>query len=342
MTGGGLFRANEERRGKIFTRKRFHFNTIGRLRPQRFHAFALAAILAPATWSVAARVQQLDTQDSGTQGSAVKIAPSVLNDPELAAGFQLLYRLKFDEARQRFTQWEEERPAESLGPALEAASNLFEEFYRKGVLTSEFFLDDKRLLGGIKGQPDADLERQFASAAQRAEKLARERLQNQSKDPDALFALTLVGGMQADDSFLIQKRQLESLRHLREADRNARVLLELAPDTDDAYVALGAANYIIGCLPAYKRAMLWVDGVHGDKVLGLQQLTRTATSQHAHYLRPFAQLMLALAALREKNPDLSRRQLQELVAEFPENPLFAAELAKVTPMVTRAASPAAP
>ena len=327
-----------QRRGIASPRNPLDFSLIRRFlrHHARFCAFALAAVIAPAIW-IAARAQGFDTPDNDAQ-----IAPAVLNDPELGAGFQLLYQLKFDEARQRFMQWEQEHPAQPLGPALEAASNLFEEFYRKGVLTSEFFLDDKRLLGGIKGQPDADLEGQFASAAQRAETLARERLQNHPKDPNALFALTLVAGMQADDSFVIQKRQFESLRHLREADRNARILLEIAPDTGDAYVALGAANYIIGCLPAYKRAVLWIDGVHGDKALGLQQLTRTATSTHAHYLRPFAQLMLALAALREKKPDVSRRQLQELVAEFPENPLFAAELAKVTPAVTGAASPADP
>jgi hypothetical protein len=330
----GVFRANK-RRGKASLCKRFDSSLIGRF--LCCQAFALAAVLAAPSWGLEAGAQQPESQDGGA-----KAEPSVLHDPQLISGFQLLYQLKFGEARQRFIQWEQERPAQPLGPALEAASDLFEEFYRKGVLTSEFFLDDKRLLGGTKGHPDADLERQFASAAQRAEELARVRLQNQPKDPDALFALTLVGGMQADDLFLIQKRQLESLGHLREAERNARILLEIAPDTDDAYVALGAANYIIGCLPAYKRAMLWIDGVHGDKALGLQQLARTATSEHAHYLRPFAQLMLALAALREKNPDLSRRQLQALVMEFPENPLFAAELAKVTPVVTRAASPADP
>ena len=95
-----------------------------------------------------------------------------------------------------------------------------------------------------------------------------------------------------------------------------------------AYLALGVANYIIGCLPAYKRAVLWVGGVHGDKVLGMQQVSRAAGSENARYLRPFARLMLALAALREKNPDLARQQLQELATEFPENPLFAKELAK--------------
>jgi hypothetical protein len=261
-------------------------------------------------------------------------APEVMSDPGLDAGFRLLYELKFDEARQRFAKWQQERPAEPLGPALEAASDLFEEFYRKGVLTSEFFLDDKRLLGGIKDAPDAELERQFASAVRRAEKLARARLANQPKDPDSLFALTLVAGMQADDFFLIQRRQLESMRGLREADRNARILLAVAPDADDAYVALGVGNYVIGCLPSYKRAVLWMGGIHGDKVLGMQQVARAAASEHTHYLRPFARLMLALAALRERNTDLARSNLQELVAEFPENPLFASELAKITPVVT--------
>src|SRR3984893_13104297 len=265
-------------------------------------------------------------------------APEVMSDPGLDAGFRLLYELKFDQAREGFAKWQQERPAEPLGPALEAASDLFEEFYRKGVLTSEFFLDDNRLLGGIKDKPDAELERQFASAAQRAQKLARARMVTQPKDPDALFALTLIAGMQADDFFLIQSRQLDSMRSLRETDRNARILLGVAPDTDDAYLALGVANYIIGCLPAYKRAVLWVGGVHGDKVLGMQQVSRAAGSENARYLRPFARLMLALAALREKNPDLARQQLQELATEFPENPLFAKELAKVTPVITGASS----
>jgi hypothetical protein len=282
--------------------------------------------LAP---TLLAGAERLDAEDSGA-----KVAASVLNDPDLGSGFQLLYELKFNEARERFAKWEQERPAQPLGPALEAASDLFEEFYRKGVLTSEFFLDDKRLLGGIKDEPDAGLECQFASATQRAEKLAHARLEKQPKDPDALFALTLVAGMQADDLFVIQKRQIESLRNLREADHNARILLEVVPDADDAYVALGAANYIIGSRPGYKRAVLWVGGVHGDKARGMAQLTRAASSEHAHYLRPFARLMLALAALREKNPDLSRQELQELVAEFPQNPLFARELEKLTPVVT--------
>ena len=312
---------------KCFVCKGFRRNP-GRA-SRRVALFGLSAFVAGFAWSAGAQAGTRKADDSGA-----KLTASVMNDPEVRGGFQLLYELKFDEARQRFMKWEQEWPAEPSGPAMEAAADLFEEFYRKGVLTSDFFLDDKRLLGGIKGEPDGDLERQFASAVGRGQKMARARLQEQPMDPNALFALTLIEGMQADDLFLIQKRQIESLHHLREADRRARMLLEVAPDADDAYVALGAANYIIGCLPGYKRAVLWFGGVHGDKDLGMQQLARAAASEHAHYLRPYARLMLALASLREMNADVTRQQLQDLVMEFPENPLFAKELAKVTPVMT--------
>jgi predicted Zn-dependent protease len=52
-------------------------------------------------------------------------------------------------------------------------------------------------------------------------------------------------------------------------------------------------------------------------------------AERGHYLRPFAKILLAMAALREKQPEVARTQLKELVAEFPENQLFSNELAKI-------------
>jgi hypothetical protein len=258
----------------------------------------------------------------------------ISNVPEFAAGFHLLYELKFAEARERLAAWDTAHPDDPLGSASEAASYLFEEFYRQGVLTSEFFLDDKRLLGGIAGKPDAKLRAGFNAANQRAQELARRRLKANPQDADALFALTISIGMQADYASLIEKRQLESLRLVREAEGHAKNLLAVAPDADDAYLALGAANYIIGCLPAYKRFFLYFGGIRGDKAGGMQQLKMCAT--RGHYLRTFAKMLLALAALREKQPDLARTQLRELTAEFPNNPLFALELAKLQKPATAA------
>jgi len=99
------------------------------------------------------------------------------------------------------------------------------------------------------------------------------------------------------------------------------------PDAADAYLALGAANYIIGCLPAHQRFFLWFGGIHGDRVAGMNQLRLAA--KKGHYLRPYAKILLGLAALREKQEDVARMQFSDLAREFPDNPLFARELARV-------------
>jgi hypothetical protein len=259
---------------------------------------------------------------------AATIGPIRLSDqPEIDAGFRLLYELKFPQARAKFTDWEVRHPQEALGPAAEAASYLFEEFDRQGVLTSEFFLDDDRLLGGVQEKPDPIMREAFNNADRKAQDLAHARLKSNPSDADALFALTISTGMLADYSSLIERKQIETLRLTREGDAVAKNLLAVSPGASDAYVALGAANYIMGCLPAYKRFFIRFGGFHGDRALGMHQLSIAAAD--GHYLRPFAKLTLGLAAMREKQWDLARTEFQQLTAEFPANPKFALELAKL-------------
>jgi hypothetical protein len=251
----------------------------------------------------------------------------VLHVPELDAGFHLLYELEPEEARARFAAWQESHPEDPLGSASEAASYLFEECYRQGILTSEFFLDDKRFLGKIALKPDQALRAGFFSSIQRAQALAQLRLKIKPDDANALFAMTLSVGMQADYASLIDKYQIKSLSMIREADEYAKKLLAVAPDAADAYFILGAANYIIGSLPWHERFFLRITGIRGDKRGGIQQLEKAAA--RGQYLRPFAKILLALVALREHRIEMARTQLAELVAEFPRNPLFTSELAKL-------------
>lgn len=251
----------------------------------------------------------------------------ILRVPELEAGFRLLYELKPAEARTQFAIRQKTHPEDPLSSAVEAASYLFEEYYRQGILTSEFFLDDDRFLGDIPIKADAALRQSFFTASTRAQDLARLRLKTNPNDANALFALTISVGMQADYTSMIDKKYLASLRLIREADKLAKRLLVVAPEGADAYLTLGSANYIIGSLPAGKRFFLRFVGIQGDKRAGLKQIEIAATS--GRYLRPFAKILLALVALREKKPDVARTQLTQLVAEFPQNPLFASELAKL-------------
>jgi hypothetical protein len=89
---------------------------------------------------------------------------------------------------------------------------------------------------------------------------------------------------------------------------------------------LGAANYIIGSLSGGARFMLWFGGVHGDKKLGMAQLGKTIDG--GRYLQPFAKILLALAARREKQDAVAQKLLRELSEEYPGNSLYAAEYAK--------------
>jgi tetratricopeptide (TPR) repeat protein len=250
-----------------------------------------------------------------------------LHVPELDVGFHLLYELKPKKARSQFEALQMTHPEDPLGSAADAAAYLFEECYRQGVLTSEFFLDDNRFLGKIPLKPDPELRAAFFAADRRAQDLAQLQLKSNPDDPNALFAMALSAGMQADYASPIDKQQLDSLKKIREADAYAKKLLVIAPDAADAYLGLGTANYVIGSLSGLKKFFLGFAGIHGDKNVGIQQLEIAA--DHGRYLRPFAKILLAMAALREKKPEVARAQLSELVTEFPENPLFASELTKL-------------
>ena len=154
--------------------------------------------------------------------AAVQTPTEPLHVPELEAGFHLLYALKPKEARSHFEAWRRVHLEDPLGSAAEAACYLFEECYRQGVLTSEFFLDDKRFLGKIHLKPDPELRAAFFAVDKQAQDLAQLRLKTNPNDPNARFAITPSLGMQANYASLIDRQQLDSLKKSAKLIRTAR------------------------------------------------------------------------------------------------------------------------
>jgi hypothetical protein len=282
------------------------------------YAFLTAAgltftLVAPPSFAQAAPTQPPDT-------------PAFSSVPKLESGFHDLYVQEFPEAREIFEKWANDHPDEPFGQVAIAASYLFEEFYLQHVLTSDYFLNDKRFLGGITGTPDPGRIQGFQSAVARARALAFQRLKRNPRDPEGLYVLTLAAGMESDAYSMLLKKHYDALKRLKEANINAELLLQQRPDAYDAYVALGCANYIIGSLPGSARFMLWFGGIHGDKQLGMQQVQKTVDG--GRYLKPFAQILLALSARREKQDALAQKLLKDLTEEFPGNPVYIAEYEK--------------
>jgi hypothetical protein len=247
--------------------------------------------------------------------------------PELKEGFRLLYVQKYPEAREKFSGWTSAHPEDPFGFVATAASYLFEEFYRQSVLTSDFFLDDKKFLRGIEGKPDPERLKHFDTELAQARKLADARLLKDKNDAAGLFALTMAAGMESNADSILEKKHIDALKRMKEANEHAKILLAQRPDANDAWVAPGSADYIIGCLSGGTRMVLWFGGIHGDKKLGMELVGKTA--EKGRYLEPFAKVLLALAARREKQDALALKLLHELTEGFPDSPLFAAEYAKV-------------
>jgi hypothetical protein len=247
--------------------------------------------------------------------------------PSLDQGFRLLYNLDFERGNQVFVSWQREHPQDPVGPTAEAAGILFSEFHRLGVLEGQFYENDKKFLNRDQKEPDLGVRDRFNAALTRAQNLASGRLAANPKDRDALFAMTLSSGLQADYAAMIEKKNMSSLHYTREANDWADQLLAVDPKCYDARVATGFSKYIIGSMAAPVRWVLRMGGISGDKKQGMVELQMTA--DHGQYLGPFARILLAIAYVRDKDNARARQMLASLRDEFPKNTLFTNEIARL-------------
>ena len=242
-------------------------------------------------------------------------------------GYQQLYNLEFERAHQTFVSWQQKYPKDPMGPVSDAAGILFSEFNRLGILEAQFYENDKIFKNNRKPSADPQARDRFNDTLNKGEGLAKGRLANNAKDRDALFAMTLISGLRADYAALIDKSNMASLRYTRTADEWARQLLAIDPNCADARVATGFSKYIIGSMTAPMRWILRVGGISGDKKQGISELKITA--ENGQYLAPFARILLAIAYVREKDMTKAREILASLRDQYPKNPLFAREIARL-------------
>ena len=243
----------------------------------------------------------------------------------LDRGFSGLYNLDFAGAQKDFVSWQNLHPDDPVGPVSEAAGFLFSEFNRLGVLEAQFYENDSAFSGRPKLSPDPGVRQVFQNAIGRAESLSHTRLAKDPKDRDALFAMTLSSGLQADYAALIEKRNMASLHFTKQASVWAQQLLAICHDCYDALLATGMSKYVIGSMAAPVRWFLRMGGLPSDKQGGIADLQTTA--DHGHYLAPFARILLSIAYVREKDKTRAIQLLAGLQKEFPQNTLFAREIA---------------
>jgi hypothetical protein len=245
----------------------------------------------------------------------------------LETGFRQMYNLDFVEAHHTFGHWSEQHPDDPLGPASDAAAYLFSELDRLHILQSEFFMHDDAFLNRAKANPDAKVKRSFDAALAKSQQLADRALARDAQDQNAEFAVLMRFGLRSDYMALIEKRYLASLSDVKASRAVAEKLLAADPNFADAYLAVGVENYLLSLKPAPVRWLLRASGAQTDKDRGIRDLMFTA--EHGHYLLPYAKVLLAVAALRDKNVPRAKELLEGLAREFPHNRLYVQELARL-------------
>jgi hypothetical protein len=246
------------------------------------------------------------------------VEPSLLD-----LGYRQMYKLQFEEAHRSFARWQTLRPEDALGPASDAAAYLFSEFDRLHILQSEFFTQDDHFITDRQLAPDPALKLRFEAALATAGTLAA----RSPQDPNALFAALLCHGLRSDYLALIEKQYKSSFGEMKRARTIAEKLLLSSPDYYDAWLAIGMENYMLGVKPLVVRWILRWQGAQTDRAAGLAKLRLTA--ERGRYLAPLARLMLAVAALRDHDTNRARDLLAGLSREFPGNPLYRQELARL-------------
>ena len=254
---------------------------------------------------------------------------------QLDEGFHALYDLDFAGGEKRFLVWQSQHPRNPLAPASRASGALFQEFERLGVLKEQVFVDDQQFEQRRRLAPSPVLKARFEEDLTRADLLADEMLAHNLHSTDALLAKTFVNGLRADYAALIEKQNIASLAYTKEGRRWAEQLLQTDATCYDAYLALGAENYLVSIKPVVVRWMARLGGAQANREVGIHELTLTA--QNGRFLQPFAKLLLVLVAQRDHDPSVARRLLAELQQEFPNNPLYGEELRQLD---SRSSAPA--
>lgn len=243
----------------------------------------------------------------------------------LENGYHSMYNLQFEQAHRAFGEWQSLHPDDPMGPVSEAAAFLLSECDRLHVLEMEFDADGRKPPKRERIAPDLQVKKEFESLLEKTRALAEARLTQNSRDAGAIFARILMDSLRGDYLALVENRDHDALRYLKQSRVLAESLIAADPTFYDAYLAVGVENYMTGLRSAAVRWIMRAGGAQTDKAAGLRNLKIAA--ERGHYLAPFARMFLAIAALRDHDSGHALELMESLAREFPENRFYTRQLA---------------
>jgi len=195
------------------------------------------------------------------------------------------------------------------------------------ILEAQFLADDKKAEKTNQLTPDPAVKTQFEAMLEKTRTLSEAKLAKDPSDATALFARILMDGMHGDYLVLVEDKERDGLKYLKQSRALAETLIANNPDNYDAYLPIGVENYMTSLKSSAVRWFLRAGGAQTDKATGLRSLKIVA--EKGHYLAPFAQVFLVIAALHDHEKPKALELMKNLAQQFPDNHVYNHELAQL-------------
>jgi tetratricopeptide (TPR) repeat protein len=189
--------------------------------------------------------------------------------------------------------------------------------FSRGAVTVDDYLGGVSRQNVALRQPPADLAARFTLHATRALELSEAAARTRRRDPEALYQLGAVVGLQASYTATVDGKVLAAFRSARRAyDLHERVL-DLDPSRKDAGLIVGTYRYIVSVMSLPLRVLAYVAGFGGGRERGLQMIEAAAASNTEAAAE--ARFALVLLYNREGRYADALRVLADLQRLFPRN-----------------------
>jgi len=241
------------------------------------------------------------------------------------AGFDHFYNLEYRESIADLKKAVEGEPDNPVLKNFLTNAYLFEELYRLRQLEGNLYSSSNPFL---KEKPKPDPERMELIRRRVAEvkELCEARLAKNPRDVDALYALGMTYGIEANYTFTLDKKYLEALRLGSKANELHERVLKLDPTYHDAKLIPGVYQYAVGSIPRSVKWLAFLLGYRGSKEQGIKLLQEAMVN--GQWVSSDAAILLAVIYTRENQHAYARQLLHKVSDYFPRNPLLFMEIGR--------------
>src|ERR1017187_10468217 len=247
-------------------------------------------------------------------------------DPLNQAAFEHYYNLDYDAAIQDFEKILARHPNDPFAVNHLLSAIQVRELYRMGAMNTGEYANDS-FIGQAHRPAEPAQKLRIKQLVEQAEKLEDAELARNANNADMLYARGVTRGQFALYTALIERAWFSSLRNAVGARHDHERVLELAPQSTDAKLVVGAHNYVMGSLSFAVKMAVALAGLSGDKDKGIQYLNDAYRANGETSVDAGVVLMVFLR--REHRYGEAFQIADAIGPRFPHNYLFPLEQANL-------------